>query len=85
MYLQKNNINTFLLIILKMDIRCKKTILIYFLNIILFLLPVISSAHSEKPYKTSLSSESEGVLRVEIETNLEKILIQIKQKYADEN
>ena len=68
-----------------MDIRCKKTILIYFLNLNLFLLPVISSAHSEKPSKTSLYSESAGVFRVEIETNLEKILIQIKQKYADEN
>ena len=68
-----------------MDIRCKKTILIYFLNLNLFLLPVISSAHSEKPSKTSLFSESAGVFRVEIETNLEKILIQIKQKYVNEN
>ena len=67
-----------------MDIICKKTILIYFLNIISFLLPLISSAHSEKSSKTSLYSESPGVFRVEIETNLEKILIQIKQKYADE-
>ena len=68
-----------------MGVLCKKTILIYFLNINLFLLPVISSAHSEKPSKTSLYSESAGVFRVEIETNLEKILIQIKQKYANEN
>ena len=67
-----------------MDIICKKTILIYFLNIIYFLLPLISSAHSEKSSKTSLYSESPGVFRVEIETNLEKILIQIKKKYADE-
>ena len=67
-----------------MNILCKKTILIYILNINFFLLPLISSAHSEKPSKTSLYSESAGVFRVEIETNLEKILIQIKKKYADE-
>ena len=66
-----------------MYILCKKTILIYFLNINFFLLPLISLAHSEKPSKTSLYSESAGVFRVEIETNLEKILIQIKNKYAD--
>ncbi len=54
-----------------MNILCKKTILIYILNINFFLLPLISSAHSEKPSKTSLYSESAGVFRVEIENDYE--------------
>ena len=51
----------------------------------MFLLPGIPSAHSEWPAKTSLYSESKGTFRVEIETNLEDLLINIKQKYADDN
>jgi hydrogenase/urease accessory protein HupE len=63
----------------------KNTLILVFFNINVFLLPVISSAHSEWPSKTSLYSEYRGTFRVEIETNLEDLLINIKQKYADDN
>ena len=63
----------------------QNTLILVFFNINVFLLPVISSAHSEWPAKTSLYSESKGTFRVEIETNLEDLLINIKQKYADDN
>jgi len=63
----------------------KKTLILLFLNINVFFLPIISSAHSEWPAKTSLFSESKGTFRVEIETNLENLLVDIKNKYADDN
>ena len=63
----------------------KNTLILVLFNINVFLLPVISSAHSEWASKTSLYSESKGIFRVEIETNLEDLLINIKQKYAEDN
>lgn len=63
----------------------QNTLILVFFIVNVFLLPVISSAHSEWPSKTSLYSESKGTFRVEIETNLEDLLINIKQKYADDN
>ena len=61
------------------------TLILVLFNINVFLLPVLSSVHSEWPAKTSLYSESKGTFRFEIETNLEDLLINIKQKYADDN
>ena len=63
----------------------KYTLILLFLNINVFLLPVISSAHAEWPAKTSIYSESKGTFRVEIETNLENLLIDIKNISADDN
>jgi len=63
----------------------QNALILVFFNINVFLLPVISSSHSEWPSKTSLYSESKGTFRVEIETNLEELLINIKDKYADDN
>ena len=63
----------------------KNIYILVFVNINIFLLPLVSSAHSEWPSKTSLYSESKGTIRVEIETNLEDLLINIKHKYADDN
>ena len=63
----------------------KNIYILVFFNINIFLLPLVSSAHSEWPSKTSLYSESKGTIRVEIETNLEDLLINIKHKYADDN
>jgi len=63
----------------------KNTLILLFLNINVFLLPVISSAHSEWPAKTSIYSESKGTFRVEIETNLENLLIDLKNISADDN
>ena len=63
----------------------QNTLILVFFNVNVFLLPIISTAHSEWPAKTSLYSESKGTFRVEIETNLEDLLINIKQKFADDN
>ena len=64
---------------------CIHTLRFLFVSINILLLPVLSSAHSERPAKTSLYSESPGIIRAEIETNLEALLIKIKHKYATDN
>ena len=63
----------------------KNILILLLFSIYVFLLPVISSTHSEWPAKTSLYSESKDTFSVEIETNLEDLLINIKQKYTDDN